>query len=591
MSLDVAAAREPAVPAARAAPGVPAVPPGPVRSSRPSIVYRALWLLALGLLVPGLRVGALLDDWFHAYDAHAQAPWSERLFGLYEFFHADQVGLARAYGMLPWWSDDRLSIAFFRPLSSLFVSIDHLLLDGAGVWSHVQSAAWYALGVFAAGRVLGLLFEASIARWATLIFALSSCHVLPLAFVAALHSHVTAVLVLLCFECLIRAVRTGRRSFSLLVLLLLVLAFCAGESAIVFLPLAFGYVWAERGPAAALQRLAPHIAIALAFTAFYFGSDFGTHHSGAYLQPGSVEFFLQAPERWLVLVAGLLAGLPPDFWMFGAAPLLVAGGALGLVLAAFVLRVVMAELDVAAARRLLALLAGALVSLVPLAAGIPGGRLLVLPSLASAALFGSAVRQAARAWAAGKKGSGFWLAAWVAVFGIGMHPLIRVAVPADMARIGHELPEVARGLGRQCTGATALAVGVPDPNLTYLPSLFLSLPPAERPEVFHTLSMAPGRHRLSQTGPGRFELDVEGNFLELPWSRIYRDTPLSAALTRSLQGVELEVLEASSSRTRLALQLAPGSPVCWLTLDHGAFSRLDPGAGRALDWMPSLRPR
>jgi hypothetical protein len=584
MSLDVQAAQEPAVALPMA--------PGPARSSRTSRwVYRALCLLALLLLVPGLRVGALLDDWFHSYDAHAQMPWSKRLFGLYEFFHASDVGLARAEGILPWWSDDRLSLAFFRPLSSFFVSLDHLLLDGAGFWSHLQSAAWYALSVFAAWRVLRLLFGASDVRWATLIFALSSCHVLPLAFVAALHSHVTAVFALFCFECLIRAVQSVSWRLSLLSLALLVLAFAAGESAIVILPLALGYVWSERGPSAALRWLAPHIAVALAFSVFYFASDFGTHHSGAYLQPGTVEFFLAAPERWLVLVAGLLAGLPPDFWLFGAAPLLVAGGALGLALGGLVLRSVAAELDAASARRLVGLLAGALVSLLPLAAGIPGGRLLILPSLASAALFGIALRQAAHAWAAGKKGRGSWLGAWVGLFGIGIHPLIRVAVPADMSRIGREVSEVARGIGRQCAGATALAVGVPDPNLTYLPSLYLPLPPGERPDVFHMLSLAPGRHRLSQSGPGHFELDIEGNFLELPWARIYRDTPLSAALSRTLRGVELEVLEASGTRTRLDLRLSPEAPVCWLTLENGVLSRLDPRPSHALDWTPSLPPR
>jgi len=584
MSFDDQAPEGPAVTAPVAA--------APARSSRTSrFAYRALVLLALVLLVPGLRVGALLDDWFHSYDAHAQAPWTQRLFGLYEFFHANEVGLARAEGILPWWSDDRLSIAFFRPLSSLFLSLDHLLLDGAGFWSHLQSLAWYALGVWAAWRVLRLLFGASTARWAALIFALSSCHVLPLAFVAALHSHVTAVFAFLCFECLIRAVRSESRRFLLLSLVLFGLALAAGESAIVILPLAVGYVWAERGPYAALRRLAPHIGIALAFMAFYFASDFGTHHSGAYLQPGSVEFFLAAPERWLVLVGGLLAGVPPDFWLFGAAPVLVAGGVLGLVLGAVVLRSVMEQLAEPVARYLVGLLAGALVSLLPLAAGVPGGRLLVLPSLASAALFGIALRQAAHAWRAGKKARGFWLGAWVALCGIGIHPLIRVAVPMDMARIGRELPAVGRDIGRQCAGATALAVGVPDSNMTYLPWLYLSLPPEQRPRVFHMLSMAPGRHRLSQTGPGQFELDVEGNFLELPWTHLYRDTPLSAALTRTLQGVELEVLEASSTRTRLDLRLSPGVPVCWLTLQNGVLSRLDLGPGHALDWTPSLPPR
>jgi hypothetical protein len=63
----------------------------------------------------------------------------------------------REYGVLPWWSDDRLSIAFFRPLSSALLAIDHRWLDGGGFWSHVHALLWY--GLVAAARVLRLLFD------------------------------------------------------------------------------------------------------------------------------------------------------------------------------------------------------------------------------------------------------------------------------------------------------------------------------------------------------------------------------------------------------------------------------------------------
>jgi hypothetical protein len=167
---------------------------------------------------------------------------------------------------------------------------------------------------------------------------------------------------------------------------------------------------------------------------------------------------------------------------------------------------------------------------------------------------------------------------------------LRVLVPRDLLRIGTELPAVARGIAARCHGQTALAVGIPDANAAYLAALFLRMPPPERPLALHLLSMAPGEHRLQQTALDRFELQIDGNFLALPWSRIYRDTPVSAPLTRSLQGVDVEVLEAGASTTRLELRVPSDSPSCWLTLEQGEYVPLQPTLGRSLDWTPSPRP-
>lgn len=549
--------------------------------------FHALCAVCVLLMVPGLLVGPIYDDWFHAYDAAApEHGWWRRLFGLYEFFGAAQVSEARAHGFLPWWSDDGLTISFLRPLSSLLLALNHQLLDGGGFLSHLHALLWYLAVLWAAWRVLMLLFGAAVARWATLLYALSAVHVMPLAFVAALHSHVTTFFALLSLECLIRAAR-GAAQLRLWALLWYALALAGGESAIVLLPIAGALLWSELGLRRALVVLAPQLALTLLIGALYFALGYGSHHSSAYLQPGSAAFFEQLVPRWLVLNGGLLASFPPDLWLFGAQPVQVAAGVVGLVLAALVLRGLLSELEPPARSRLLALSGGALLSLVAMTSGIPGGRLLLLPALIAAAVFALAGRRAARLWRGGRRGRALLLGAWVAVFGIGLNPLFRALVPRDLARVGETLPLQARAVAQQCRGATALAVGAADSNAAYLNGLFLQLPEAERPRVLHLISMAPGKHRLSQTSEGTFQLDIEGDLLGLPWARIYRDTPIPVPFRQALPGVEVQVQEASERGARLTLHTPPADSRCWITVEKGTFIPLQPRSGSPIEWTPS----
>lgn len=552
-----------------------------------SWLFIVLAALAVLLVVPGLLVGPIYDDWFQAYDSHAaeHGAW-RRWFGLYEFFGAEHVSQAREHGFLPWWSDDRLTISFLRPLSSLLLALNHLLLDGGGLISHLLALLWY-LGVsWAAWRVLVLLFGAHTARWATLLYALSAVHVLPLSFVAALHSHVTTLFALLSFECLIRAAR-GEARLRLWALFWYALAFAGGESAVVLVPIAGAFLWAELGLRRALVLLGPQLLLTLLIAGLYFTLGYGSHHSGAYLQPGSAAFFAALVPRWLVLSGGLLASFPPDLWLFGAEPLQMAMGVLGLGLAALALRGVLSEQEPPARRLLLGLSLGSLLSLVAMTSGIPGARLLLLPSVIVAALFALAGRRAARLWADGRKGRALALGAWVAVFGIGLNPVFRALVPLDLARVGRELPLQARGVAEVCRGATGLAVGAPDSNAAYLSGLFLRLPEAERPRVFHMISMAPGKHRLTQTAAGSFQLDIEGDFLDFPWARIYRDTPLPVPFRLALPGVEVEVQQASERGARLGLHTPPADARCWITVEQGKFIALHPKSGAPIEWTPS----
>ncbi|MEY4548987.1 MAG: hypothetical protein RL685_5182 [Pseudomonadota bacterium] len=550
-------------------------------------LFYVLCALCVLLLVPGLLVGPVFDDWFHSYDAHAAQGWWKRLFGLYEFFDAEQVSEARAHGLLPWWSDDALTISFLRPLSSLLLAMNHLLLDGGGLLSHLHALLWYAAVLLAAHRVLVLLFGATVARWSTLLYALSAVHLMPLAFVAALHSHVSTLFTLLSLECLIRAQRSGAQRLQLWSLLWYLLAFAGGESAIVLVPIAGALLWAEQGPRPALRLLAPHLAITLLIAVAYVALGYGSHHSGAYLQPGSAAFFRELVPRWLVLNGGLWTSFPPDLWLFGAAPVQMIAGVLGLALAALALRSVLRELEPSVARRLTALLLGSLLSLALMTSGIPGGRLLLLPALIAAVLFALAARRAARAWAGGHRARALLLGAWVVVFGVGLNPLFRALIPRDMARVSGVLPDMARSVAEHCRGATGLAVGVADSNAAYLSGLFQQLPEAERPQVFHLISMAPGKHRLSQLSEAQFQLDIEGDFLDFPWARIYRDSPIPVPFRQSLPGVEVEVLEANERGARLALHTPRDLARCWITVEKGQFIPLQPSLSTPLEWTPT----
>lgn len=554
------------------------------KRSRPA--QRALWALVLALMLPGLTVGPVFDDWFHAIDARANTSWLSRLFNLYDFFDSGEVASGKELGWLPWWTDDGLSLRFFRPLSSALLSVDHLLLDGGGFFSHLHAALWFGVASYAAHRLFRTMFSPADARWMTPLYCILGCHALPLAFAAARHSHVTAAVAFAYLECVIRSLTAPGMRLRVLASFFFLLALLAGESAVTILPIAFAYVSVEAGVGRALRAVTPELVLLAAFALVYSSAGFGAAHSGAYLQPGSAAFFAALPARWSALAGNLFSGFPSDLWLMGLEPVLVGAGIVSLLVTALGFRSVARALDSTAARRLAALLLGGLVAIVPLAGGIPGGRLVVIPSLGTAALFAFAARQAVHSFSA-RRGRALLLGAWVALFGIGLNPLVRVGPALEMARVARELPLVAQRVGEQCAGKVAIAVGAPDPNLSYVPMLLEGS--AARPSALHIVSMTAAPHRMAQSSSGGYELQIDGDFWSLPWTRVYRDGPLQSGSTHALRGLDLQVLAADESSLRLALR--PTEPACWLTLEQGRVVPLQlPAAAEPIIWTPTPRP-
>src|SRR4051794_28837520 len=103
----------------------PLTPPRAGPSGRAGLAVRwrlglLLVLLLGGALVhlPAVRCPFILDDYMHASMIEGSIGVRRGPFDLYDFVNDVDRATFLERGLLPWWSHPRLTIRFFRPLSS-----------------------------------------------------------------------------------------------------------------------------------------------------------------------------------------------------------------------------------------------------------------------------------------------------------------------------------------------------------------------------------------------------------------------------------------------------------------------------------------
>ena len=352
------------------------------RRPRPAWLAAALLLLAGAVLyLPALRSSYLLDDYLHASMIDGTFPVRRGPLNLYDFVNEADRATLLARGMLPWWSHPRLTIRFFRPLSSAILWADHKVLGDASLPLHLHSLAWWAAAVLAARALFRRLLSPRVAWLSTVIFALAPCHALPLAWLAN-----REVLVSLTFGAAALAAHVRWRARSrlrdgALAALLFALSLAGGEYAVCF----GGYVLAielsRRGDG--LGRRVSGVLPFAAPTAIYLGVrarlGYGAVGSGFYTDPfrETATFLRVAPRRLGTLLADLWLTLDHQTlnvetpaW---ALALLVAGGAALLFVP---LRRTLARLDEERRATARWLLLGSQLALLPVLAVVPSPRLL-----------------------------------------------------------------------------------------------------------------------------------------------------------------------------------------------------------------------
>lgn len=203
-------------------------------------------LLAIALHLPSLSIGFLADDYVHQW--RIESGDSALRTDLYNFSAARNAARAGSGEALEaWWMSPEWELTFVRPLTSLSISLDHLLFGRTALASHIENLAWLVLCLLAMARVLGDLgLSKQTVGLALVIFAASDVTLVPVGWIANRNSLLEVALGLSAIAVL------GRKPTGLrlgLALLLALGASAAKESGSLFLALtgalAFrrGQVW------------------------------------------------------------------------------------------------------------------------------------------------------------------------------------------------------------------------------------------------------------------------------------------------------------------------------------------------------------
>jgi hypothetical protein len=270
-------------------------------------VWLALLLLAGAVVyLPAIRSPYFLDDYVHASMANGTFPLHRHPLDLYNFVDERERPVLWARGMVPWWADPRLSIRFFRPLSSALIWAEHRLLGDGPLLLHVHSFLWWALAVLGARALfVKLLPSPRVAALATAIFALAPCHAFPLGWLANREVLVSAAFGWPALGAYLRF-REGRSAWdAALAMALFGASLLAGEYSLCFAGYVVAYeLFAKDRLFARSAGLLAYFAPAATYLAARARFGYGARGSGFYSDPfrEPVAFFTALPRRLMSLV-------------------------------------------------------------------------------------------------------------------------------------------------------------------------------------------------------------------------------------------------------------------------------------------------
>jgi hypothetical protein len=567
------------------------------------------WLpLSLGLLVslPALGVGLLHDDFLYRIAVtQVIETWDPGLFGLYAFTSEPEIGQRwRELSHLPWWTSDNFHLAFFRPLSSFLLWMD-LGVFGDAIWTaHLRSIVLFLALVAVVAALHRRLTDSGTACLASVVYAVAGAHLLPTAWISARHALVSSVPGLFALLLHLKWREDGSRFAKGLAPVMVVISMLGGELCLSALVLLFSYELLGRSDTfrRRLAALAPYTLLAAGYIIFYVANDYGARGIGLYVSPVAdpVRFLALGIERIPILLGELIIATPATFVVSrpDLQPAFAVWGASVTALAAIMLVLMRRRLEPRERVALRWLLPGAVVALLPGAAGVIGGRA-ILPSLVGSSLLVALLMRrglaAARDRSVPRPGRmALWVAVVVLTFAhlVCAPVLIRVGFALLVRHVGHETVRIAATVPEDC-GPHYVLLAAADPVLnTYAPA---AMSPARTIGTFRVISLAPNDHRLENVTHTGFDLRVIGERGPNFWEWVHREVPLKTGDVVDLPDLRVEILEAGRNGPtgfRVDLRRSLDDPeLCLLDWRDGAFRRVPPPApGQTIDLEHQLGP-
>ncbi|UCE60196.1 MAG: hypothetical protein JSU63_00310 [Phycisphaerales bacterium] len=253
-----------------------------------------LAILAMLLCSPALRLGWIFDDDFHrAALTRPDIPTISRSPAeLFVFIEGNKAAnsAAIAMGWLPWWTQEDLRLAFYRPLTGLTHWVDYELWAKSPLLMHLHSLLWFGSVVAVAAlfyrRMLGCTWVAGLAA---LMFAVDDAHGLPAAWIANRNALIGAFFGLLTLIAHDRWRRDGGLTGAILAPLMLLAGVLAKESTAAIGAYLVAYaLFLDRGRwARRFLSLLPCTLIGIVWWVAYRHYGYGVAGSAWYLDPGA----------------------------------------------------------------------------------------------------------------------------------------------------------------------------------------------------------------------------------------------------------------------------------------------------------------
>ncbi|MDZ4858703.1 MAG: hypothetical protein SGI88_06940 [Candidatus Hydrogenedentes bacterium] len=523
-------------------------------------------LLAAALLTAtGLGVGFVGDDCYHLMILKGgKTPASDG--SLFTFISGDPVETRRFIqtGPFPWWTLPEAKAQFYRPLSVAMHKLDFALFGERAVFWHIHAMLWYLALVALWGLIAREVVSAPVAALATLIFAIDDVHWMPAVWLANRNALVACVPALFGLWAHIRWREDEWRPGLPLSVVGYVIGMFGGEAWLGMAAYVAAYEFAGRTDSVARRALsiAPAAICAVVYAIAYKLSDYGVYGSGAYTEPLSREYFLDAPNRMLSLLGGLLVSSPVDAWGFFPEWrwLLAAAGLAGVMLFGFLLRKFWPRLDTRDTFALRWLILGGVLSMFPVIAAFPMNRLLLGPSLGGSVV----VAMILRAWWQGR-GERKWRAVGI-VCGIiaGIHLVLapvawplQSAVVSFIGRWGEQAYRDAPIDDARVAQQHLVLLAANDPLTLMYPPILRFLDGRPLPASWHVLSASPHDHTFTRTGLRQFELKttrgalMQGVFAEILRAKSFPYTEGDLVDLGFCRLTLLDVLEGSPTRMRV----------------------------------------
>lgn len=557
------------------------------------------WVVAvgLGLHAVSLGLGLTADDHFHAVALRddlvspgmERAAWDQ--FAFAKGPAANQLMMEE--GAFPWWTDPALVIAFFRPLSSLTLWIDHHAWPHSPWLMHLHSLAWFVALLAAVWCVFrALALPPNLAALALLIYAVDDARSMPVGWLANRNALVALVPGFCALAAHVRWRTSSAPGSAWLAIGCLALGLLGGEPALPVCGYLFAYALFVDGGTlrSRLFSLLPYAALVIAWRAAYNQLGYGALHSGIYLDPGREPFAFGVAllERLPILLLSQFALPMSDLWE--AYPLLhpalqplmlaFAFGLLGL-LGWLIWPLLQRD------ARLRFWLLGSVLATVPVCGTHPEDRVLTATSLGGAALVAQALLACAHQVAA-RAPRLTQLAGWtlllvhlvVAPLLLPVRTLAIVSMEVLMVKSDTSIPR-----GVSARDKTVILLNPPvDLLAVYLPAFRLSRG-VQGPERLRWLATGESALHLERLDGRTLSITPADGFLSTSSQRMFRRAARRYALGEQvrLRGLTIQV-------TRL---LSDGRPatvnahfdreledprLCWLRWGHHGYTRFVPPA-------------